>query len=310
SSRTKGKTRNSKLEGSPRKSSCFFDLHEFRNSIFEYRILQNVAAEILVLDDVCQLFADVGGIDFHILLLEVRRFERNLIKNLFKNGMQAARADVFGLFVHAGGIAGHGRDGVLGDIELDAFGLEESDILVDQRVLWFGKNANEVFFLKGLQFDADRQPPLEFRNQVGRLCDVEGAGRDEENVIGANHAVARIHRSAFDNGQNVALHALARDIRPVAGLTPCDFVDLVDEDDAHLLRSIDSHASDLIHVEKLVFFFLNQILESIGHAHFAFFLLLAKHARKHVLDIDVHLLNALIGNDLKGRHGPFTDLDI
>ncbi len=31
---------------------------------------------------------------------------------------------------------------------------------------------------------------------------------NEENVIRPHHAVARVHRGAFNNRQNVALHAL------------------------------------------------------------------------------------------------------
>ena len=37
--------------------------------------------------------------------------------------MEAAGADVFGLFVHAGGEAGDGGDRIFGDVELDTLGL-------------------------------------------------------------------------------------------------------------------------------------------------------------------------------------------
>src|SRR5579863_7307859 len=76
---------------------------EFRNSSFEFRILQDVAAQILVLYDIGQLFVDVRGIDLDGLFLEVRRFERQFIENFFHDGVQPARADIFGLFVYRGG---------------------------------------------------------------------------------------------------------------------------------------------------------------------------------------------------------------
>ena len=61
---------------------------------------------------------------------------------------------------------------------------------------------------------------------------MERAGRDEQNVIRADHAVARVHGRAFNNRQNVALHALARNVRPMTRFAAGDLVDLVEKDDA------------------------------------------------------------------------------
>ncbi len=38
-------------------------------------LLENVPAQVLILDDVGKLFGHEGGVDFHVLLLEVGRFE-------------------------------------------------------------------------------------------------------------------------------------------------------------------------------------------------------------------------------------------
>ena len=65
----------------------------------------------------------------------------------------------------------------------------------------------------------------------------------------------------------------------------------------------------LIHVDQFVFFFLDQVVEGFGDGHLALFLLLAEEAREHVLDVDVHLLDALIGDDFKRGHGALADLD-
>ena len=91
-----------------------------------------------------------------------------------------------------------------------------------------------------LELDADRKAPLQLGNQIGRLRHVERAGGDEQDVIGAHHAVARVDRRAFDDRQDVALHAFAADVGAVAALAPGDLVDLVDEDDAGLLDALDA----------------------------------------------------------------------
>ncbi len=129
-------------------------------------------------------------------------------------------------------------------------------------------------------------------------------------MIGADHAVARVDGGALDNGKNVALHAFARDVRAVAGFASGHLVDFIDEDDAHLLGAFHGYARDLVHVQQLVLFFLDQVFESVGDAHFAFFLLLAEHAGEHVLDVDVHLLHALVGDDFERRHGALADFEV
>src|SRR6202047_1572304 len=139
---------------------------------------------------------------------------------------------------------------------------------------------------------------------------MESASSYEQDVVGANHAIASINGGAFDDGQNVALHTFAGNIRAVAGLAAGDFIDLVDEYDAHLLGALHSGARDLVHIKQLVLFFLNEVLEGVGDTHLSLLFLLAEHAGKHVLDIDVHLLNALIGDDFKRGHGALADFDI
>ena len=74
------------------------------------------------------------------------------------------------------------------------------------------------------QLDADREAALQFRHQVRRLGQVKRPGRDEQDVIGPHRAVAGVDRGAFDHRQQIALHALARDVgalRSTAGRRPC-----------------------------------------------------------------------------------------
>ena len=151
--------------------------------------------------------------------------------------------------------------------------------------------------------------PWQLGDQVRGLRGVERAGRDEEDVVGADHAVARVDRGAFDDRKNVALHAFARNVGAVAGFAAGDFVDLVDEEDAHLLDAIDGDARDLVHVDEAIFFFLDEVIEGLGDRHLALLFLLAEHAGEHVLDVDVHFLDALIGDDFEGGHRALADLD-
>jgi len=106
---------------------------------FHFQELQNVAAQVLVLDDVRELFGNVSGIDLHVLFLQVWRFEGNLVEHFFENGVKATGAYVFRLLVHVGGEARDCGDRVFGDVELDPFGLQQRDILLDKRILRLGQ---------------------------------------------------------------------------------------------------------------------------------------------------------------------------
>src|ERR1700674_3402272 len=50
---------------------------------------------------------------------------------------------------------------------------------------------SEVFHGERLQFHSNREAALQFGNQIARLRYVERASRHEQDVIGADHAVAR-----------------------------------------------------------------------------------------------------------------------
>ena len=71
----------------------------------------------------------------------------------------------------------------------------------------------EFLAAEGLEFHAQGEAALEFGNEVRGLAEVERARRDEQNMIGMDHAVLGIDHAAFHHGQKVALHAFARDVR-------------------------------------------------------------------------------------------------
>ena len=106
--------------------------------------------------------------------------------------------------------------GVLGEAQLDALGLEQRHVLLGQRVLRLLQDADEILLAERLQLHADGEAALQLGDQVAGLGDVEGAGGDEQDVVGAHEAVARVDGGAFDDRQDVALHAFAADVGAVA----------------------------------------------------------------------------------------------
>ena len=61
-----------------------------------------------------------------------------------------------------------------------------------------------------VELDPDREAPLQLGNEVRGLGQVEGARGDEEDVVGLDAAVLGADGRAFDQRQQVTLHALAR----------------------------------------------------------------------------------------------------
>ena len=128
------------------------------------------------------------------------------------------------LAVDLEGDVGQRFDAVRRERQLHAFGRQQLRVLLGQRVLRLGQDAQEILALQVGQLDADRKTALQFGHQVRRLRQVERPRRDEEDVVGAHRAVARVDRRAFDHRQQIALHALARHIgavRPTRGRKPC-----------------------------------------------------------------------------------------
>ena len=82
---------------------------------------------------------------------------------------------------------------------------------------------------------------------------------------------------------------------------PGDLVDLVEEDDAGLLDALDRGARDAVHVDQLLFLFLRQVLERLGHLHPPLLRLALKESRQHVLEVDVDFLDRRAGDDLERR---------
>src|SRR5579864_7974070 len=143
--------------------------------------LEDVAAQVLILDYISELLLDERRVDFDAAFLHVRCVEGNFLKNFFENGVQAARADVFRLLVDERGEARDGGHTVLAEIHFQTFGVEQRNVLLDEGVFRLRENANEIGLGKRTQLDANRKASLQFRNQIRRLGSVERAGSDEQN---------------------------------------------------------------------------------------------------------------------------------
>src|SRR3954469_8613954 len=117
--------------------------------------------------------------------------------------MQAARADVLGGLVHLRGKFRNFLERVVGEIQLDALGLEERRVLFGEGILRLFENADEIFDGERLQLHANREAALKFRNEVARLGDMEGSRGDEEDVVGAHETVSRVYGSPFHNREDI-----------------------------------------------------------------------------------------------------------
>ena len=79
--------------------------------------------------------------------------------------------------VHLRGELRHLFQRVVGEDQLDAFGLEQRRVLLGQRVLRLLQNADEILHGERLQLHADGKAALQLGNHVARLGDVERARR-------------------------------------------------------------------------------------------------------------------------------------
>src|ERR1035438_6837531 len=88
-------------------------------------------------------------------------------------------------------------------------------------------------------------------------------------MVCAHETIARVDRGALDDGQDVALHALAADVRTMPAFAPGDLIDLVQKNDAARFHPLQRGARHLVHVDEFRLLFLHQIVQRLGHPHLA-----------------------------------------
>ena len=140
---------------------------------------------------------------------------------------------------------------------------------------------------------------------------MEGAGGDEQDMVGAHHAVFGGDGTALDQRQQVALHPFAGDIGALAFGTPGDLVHFVEKDDAVLFHQLHRAGLDLFLVEQLGGLLIDQLLERVLNAHLALFGTLVAQVLKQALQLVGHLFHTGRRHDLHpDRGGTQFDLDL
>src|SRR6266513_2109807 len=262
---------------------------------------ENVARQVLVLRQLAQPGVDVSGVDRHRSRPALARVEGNFLEQLLQHRVKAPRADVLGLLVHLEGDLRDAADGFGPELYLQALRLEQRLVLLHLARVGGHEDALEVLDRERVELDADREAPLQLGNQIRGLGEVERARGDEQNVVGLHHAVARRHRGAFDQRQQVALHALARDVGAADVAAARDLVDLVEEHDAVLLGVGERARLQLVVVDQPACFLLGQQLGRLADLHAPQPPPPAAEVGQHALDLRGELLHARRGEDLHLR---------
>lgn len=98
--------------------------------------------------------------------------------------------------------------------------------------------------------------------------------------------------AAFDQWQQVALHAFTGHVRTGGFTALTDFVDFVDKHDTVLLNGVDSVLLQFFRVYQLRRFFFNQQLHGFFDFQLTRFLFLAARVLEHGLQLAGHLFHA------------------
>ena len=107
--------------------------------------LEDVPAEVLILHDVGQLLARRTSPSTLTFFFFRSGASKEISSSTFSMMVCRRRAPMFSVCSFTRD--GEARDlfqGVLGELQLDAFGFEQRHVLLDQRVLRFGQNADEI----------------------------------------------------------------------------------------------------------------------------------------------------------------------
>src|SRR6267143_1230081 len=195
--------RNSRMYGSAssRTSALFGSVTDAsRPGLSGARPSQNVPRQVLVARDVAEARVHVAGIDREILAGHIGSVEGDLLEELLHDRVQAPCADVLRARVDLHRDLRDRLHRLRCEPEAHPLRSEELRILPEQRVSRFRQDADEILARQGVELDPDREASLELRDQVRGLGDVECAGGDEEDVVGADDPVLRRHRRPLDDG--------------------------------------------------------------------------------------------------------------
>src|SRR3989304_389999 len=115
-------------------------------------LLENVATEILIPDDVLELLPDIAGIDFHLDPLHVRGLEGDILEEALHDGIEPSRADILGGLVDGGGDSGARLEALPGKALVAPLGGQPRGVLPGHRILRLGQDPDKALFRETLQF--------------------------------------------------------------------------------------------------------------------------------------------------------------
>src|ERR1700688_4429353 len=139
---------------------------------------------------------------------------------------------------------------------------------------------------------------------------MERARSDEEDMVGLHRAVLGGDGGALDQRQEIALHALARHVGAEAAFAGADLVDLVEKHDAVVLDHLDRFLGQLIVVEQLVGFLVDQDVVGLVHGDAARLGAAAAELAENVADRDRAHLRARHAGNVEQRHAAAGGLDL
>ena len=131
---------------------------------------------------------------------------------------------------------------------------------------------------------------------------MEGACGDEEHMVRADRAILRGHRRALDDGEEIPLHTFPGDVGALSALPAGDLVHLVQEDDPGGLGPLDGLSGNLLLIHQPGRLVLSQDLSGLGDRKAASLGPVAEQAGEKVFEVDVHLLGALVAQNLEAGH--------
>ena len=120
--------------------------------------------------------------------------------------MQPPRPDIFNIFInlhrHVGNLVNRFRL----KLQIQILGFEQSDILINQISFRLSQNPHKIIMGQSFQLNPNRQPALQFRQQIGRFGQMKRTGTNKQNMIGFDHAVFGTDRCPLDQWQAIALY--------------------------------------------------------------------------------------------------------
>src|SRR6266540_6261830 len=95
----------------------------------------------------------------------------------------------------------------------------------------------------------------------------------------------------------------------MARLSPRNFIDLIQKNNAGNFYAFDRGTRYLIHVNQPFLFLLHQVLHCLIHSHLSLFGAALEEISQHVLHVDTHLFDTLWPRQLNHREVFFANLD-